>query len=146
MTKLPRTGFYDTRAVRSRQGLQFLFRSDNALYAWIVLPGIAGLAIVRIVQLVGLFAALRMARHRADDAAWTLGGYILAINGPVASPKYRFPIEPVLAVLTGAGYCTFRKWLAGDEEDSAPLRIVGALRPIGAKASWPVAYSAYKRA
>jgi hypothetical protein len=34
-------------------------------------------------------------------AGWCL--YILAVNGPVASPKYRLPMEPALAVLTGAG-------------------------------------------
>ena len=35
--------------------------------------------------------------------------YILAINGPVASPKYRLPIEPVLMVLTGAGLSFARR-------------------------------------
>ena len=31
-------------------------------------------------------------------------GFILAINGPVASPKYRLPIEPALMIFAGAGY------------------------------------------
>jgi hypothetical protein len=30
-------------------------------------------------------------------------GFILAANGPIASPKYRLPIEPVLCVVTAAG-------------------------------------------
>ena len=31
-------------------------------------------------------------------------GYVLVLNGPVASPKYRLPVEPILNVLTGAGF------------------------------------------
>jgi hypothetical protein len=118
VTKLPRTGFYDTQGSSiTDKVFNFLFRSDNALYAWIVLLGISGLAIMRIIQLVGLFAALRIRSAIAPMMLLGLwGGYILAINGPVASPKYRFPIEPVLAVLTGAGYCTFRKRLARGEK------------------------------
>ena len=38
-------------------------------------------------------------------AGWV--AYILLLNGPVASPKYRLPIEPALAVLTGAGLAAF---------------------------------------
>jgi hypothetical protein len=34
--------------------------------------------------------------------------YILLVSGPVASPKYRLPIEPVLMVLLAAGYCALR--------------------------------------
>jgi hypothetical protein len=31
--------------------------------------------------------------------AWI--GYVLAIDGPIASPKYRLPLEPIFAVFTG---------------------------------------------
>ena len=39
---------------------------------------------------------------------WCL--YILGINGPVASPKYRLPLEPVLVVMAAAGFCALRSW------------------------------------
>ena len=45
---------------------------------------------------------------------WT--GYVLAVTGPIASLKYRLPIEPVLAVLTGAGFCLLRdRWLCAPQ-------------------------------
>jgi hypothetical protein len=42
-----------------------------------------------------------------------LGGwfvFILLANGPIASPKYRLPLEPLLTVLTGAGYRACADW------------------------------------
>jgi hypothetical protein len=60
------------------------------------------------VQIVGFFTLLRRGANVAGLlllAGWIV--YILALNGPVASPKYRLPIEPVLALLTGAGLVAF---------------------------------------
>ena len=43
VAQLPRTGFYDTKAASFFEKIgRFLFRSDNVLYAWILLIGIAG--------------------------------------------------------------------------------------------------------
>ena len=101
---LPRTGFFATAGRSSIEKIaNFLFRSDNSFYAWILLTGIAGVVVWRISQAIGLSIVM------PDGAAWpaiALFGlwiaYVLAINGPVASPKYRLPIEPPLMVLTGA--------------------------------------------
>src|SRR5262249_13811496 len=82
----------------------FIFHSENATYTWILLIGIAGVLVARLVQLMGLIVVL----HRGGQVAvpclfglWVT--YVLAVNGPVASPKYRLPIEPPLMVFTGAG-------------------------------------------
>jgi hypothetical protein len=109
---LPRTGFYATRGDTFLGKLaNFILFSDSAWYVRFVLIGIVGLVIVRLVQFVGL-AGLIYAK--AFPAGLLLLGlwvfYILAINGPVASPKYRLPIEPPLNILTAAGYCTLRMW------------------------------------
>jgi len=110
IAQLPRTGFYATpgHTVFAKIG-NFLFHSDNALYAWALLLGVAGVGIVRLIQLCGLFVLIR------DRHVWPIAivlllwaGFILAANGPVASPKYRLPIEPVLCMLTGAGYALLR--------------------------------------
>ena len=110
IAQLPRTGFYATKGgtVFAKIG-NFLFHSDNAAYAWALLTGLAGVGIIRLIQLCGIFALIR------DRQAWPIAvllalwcGFILAANGPVASPKYRLPIEPVLCVLTGAGYALLR--------------------------------------
>ncbi len=110
IAQLPRTGFYATPGSSTMGKIgNFFFHSDNAAYAWALLLGAAGVAVIRLIQLCGAFALLR------DRQAWPilvlLGlwiGFILAANGPVASPKYRLPIEPALCVLTGAGYVLLR--------------------------------------
>jgi 4-amino-4-deoxy-L-arabinose transferase-like glycosyltransferase len=104
--QLPRTGFYGTPgATMPAKMWNFLFRSDSALYAWVLLIGIAGVAAIRLVQLCGLAAILGNAKDFASLlllAGWC--AFILLINGPVAQPQYRLPLEPVLCVLTAAGW------------------------------------------
>ena len=58
-------------------------------------------------QLIGVAALLRQGGHLPVLCLFGLWiAYVLAINGPVASPKYRLPIEPPLMVLTGVGLST----------------------------------------
>lgn len=103
--QLPRTGFFATQGRTMTEKIQkFIFGSDNVLYTWILLSGIVGVAIVRMVQIVGVVELLRVGVNpwiMLLFAGWCL--YVLAINGPIASPKYRLPMEPVLMVLTGIG-------------------------------------------
>jgi 4-amino-4-deoxy-L-arabinose transferase-like glycosyltransferase len=109
VSTLPRRGFYDTPGANFWEKVKaFLFGSGSTLYAWLLLFGLFGVAVFRIVQLVGLISLLRRGANVAGLlllAGWCL--YVLALNGPVASPKYRLPMEPALAVLTGAGLAAF---------------------------------------
>jgi 4-amino-4-deoxy-L-arabinose transferase-like glycosyltransferase len=109
---LPRIGFYATPGDTPLEKIgNFLFRSSNAIYAWIVLAGIAGLAAIRLVQLIGFFAVLRRPEHWPILlllSSWIV--YVLLVNGPVASPKYRLPIEAPLMVFTGAGFVSLSRW------------------------------------
>jgi hypothetical protein len=41
--------------------------------------------------------------------AWC--GFILVLDGPIASPKYRLPMEAPLMVCAGAGLHAFREWM-----------------------------------
>jgi 4-amino-4-deoxy-L-arabinose transferase-like glycosyltransferase len=112
--QLPRTGFYATSgSTFAAKVANFLFRSDSAAHAWALLLGLAGVAVVRVIQLFGLIDILRQGGKLA--AVLLLGGwcvFVLVITGPVASPKYRLPLEPVLMVLTGAGFYMLRSaWL-----------------------------------
>jgi Dolichyl-phosphate-mannose-protein mannosyltransferase len=102
---LPRTGFYATPGVSPLDKIRnFLFHSENATYTWILLIGIAGVLLVRLIQFTGLVALLRQGGQLAILSLFGLWiAYVLAVNGPVATPKYRLPIEPPLTVLTGAG-------------------------------------------
>jgi 4-amino-4-deoxy-L-arabinose transferase-like glycosyltransferase len=111
VSTLPRTGFYDTPGdTRLGKAWNFLFRSGNPLHAWIVLLGAVGVVALRLLQLRGLIALLG---SRAAWPALVLGamwiGYIVVISGPVGSPKYRLPAEPVLAILSAAGWAAMRR-------------------------------------
>lgn len=109
VSALPRRGFYDTPGANFWAKLRaFLFGSGNTLYAWLLMLGIVGVAAFRFVQIVGVISLMRRGANWAGLlllAGWV--GYVLLLNGPVASPKYRLPIEPALAVLTGAGLAAF---------------------------------------
>jgi 4-amino-4-deoxy-L-arabinose transferase-like glycosyltransferase len=105
VSQLPRTGFFATPGANMAEKIfNFVFRSDNARYAQLLLVGIAGVALIGLIQLAGLLALWRTSEIAALLFCAALIGYVLAINGPVASPKYRLPVEPILNVLTGAGF------------------------------------------
>lgn len=110
VSNLPRTGFYATEGASSLDKIQlFLFASDNARYAWILLFGILGVAAIRLMQLAGIPAVLRT----NPAGALLLSGwcvFVLLASGPIASPKYRLPMESALAVLTAAGFVTLRRF------------------------------------
>ena len=114
--QLPRTGFYSTPGASPLDKMMnFMFHSDNAYYAWALLLGLSGVVLARAIQILGM----REWIAGKDNSAifiliglWV--GYILAVNGPVASPKYRLPLEPLLMVLTGAGVAAVQdRWRAG---------------------------------
>jgi 4-amino-4-deoxy-L-arabinose transferase-like glycosyltransferase len=110
---LPRTGFYATVGTSfSEKVIKFLLYSDNAAYAWALLLGLLGVGVVRLIQLSGLVAMI-IRREISLPVLGLLGGwfvFILLANGPIASPKYRLPLEPLLTVLTGAGYRACADW------------------------------------
>lgn len=105
------TGFYATPGTSMPNKIyNFLFRSDSRIYAQALFAGALGIFAVRIIQLIGVSRLLRDG-HQAAGMILLVGwcAFILLVNGPVASPKYRLPIEPVLMVFTGAGLCTLRR-------------------------------------
>jgi 4-amino-4-deoxy-L-arabinose transferase-like glycosyltransferase len=109
VARLPRTGFYGTAGASTAEKIfNFLFRSDNSTYAWVLIGGLAGLALVRLVQLVGLATLAWTAPSAGLLLLCGWAAFVLAVNGPVASPKYRLPLEPVLCVFAGAGFVALR--------------------------------------
>jgi 4-amino-4-deoxy-L-arabinose transferase-like glycosyltransferase len=107
---LPRTGFYGTPGTSTIDKIgNFLLHSESAAYAGALLLGIAGVAIIRLLQLAGIFVLLKGGGNASVLLLFALWfGYVLMVNGPIASPKYRLPLEPLLAVLAGAGACMLR--------------------------------------
>lgn len=112
VSQLPRPGFYNTPGNSFfDKAFNYAFRSGQPIYTWLLLTGSAGLALMRLLQLIGFAALARRAAYWPAlflAASWC--GYILLVNGPVASPKYRLPLEPVFNVLGGAGLIAIRDW------------------------------------
>ena len=111
---LPRTGFYDTPGTgKGEKIVNFLFANDNPGYAWILLVSLVGLVLARLVQLGGVVSLARRGREVRVALLLLLGwvAFILLINGPIASAKYRLPIEPAMAVFFAQGFRVFvERW------------------------------------
>lgn len=108
---LPRTGFFETRGESKLAKIwNFLFRNDNPLYAWLLLAGTGGAVLLRFVQGYGFVVALGRTKALRFELAVLLGWllYTLLIYGPIASAKYRLPIEPVLALFFAYAWMAFR--------------------------------------
>ncbi|MDA8882537.1 glycosyltransferase family 39 protein [Alphaproteobacteria bacterium] len=80
---------------------QFIAGSSKA-YVTILLVSIGGAGIVSIIQFSGFFVQLRLTPILAILGFLTMA-YFMIINGPVASPKYRLPTEPILIIWLGCG-------------------------------------------
>ena len=129
---LMQTGFYESFA-QFRQEPTFLsampgdstgerlnnFIATNKTNIFMILWVVAQAALLlsRLVQLAGLFHGLRTPAYRGATLllAATIA-YFLILTGPVASPKYRIPIEPPLLILFGMGWV----WLRDLRPRSAP--------------------------
>jgi len=116
VSSLPRTGFYDMAGDSKVEKLTaFLFRNDNPTYDWVLLLSFLALLTIRAAQLWGLGGGLFGQTSRetrlilAFLMLWVL--YILLVNGPIASPKYRLPIEPLSAISSAFAFLTARDWL-----------------------------------
>ena len=110
VSQLPRPGFYNTPGNSFfDKAFNYAFHSGQPAYTWFLLTGSAGLAAMRLLQLIGFVTlARRAANWPAILLAASWCGYILLVNGPVASPKYRLPLEPLFNVLSGAGLIAIR--------------------------------------
>lgn len=71
----------------------------------------AGLLLSRVVQLAGLGSGLKDPRIRPYVALLFMTViYFLAVNGPIANPKYRLPAEPGFIILLVMGWYTLLDW------------------------------------
>jgi 4-amino-4-deoxy-L-arabinose transferase-like glycosyltransferase len=121
---LMQTGFYESFA-QFRQAPAFLsampgnsmserlanFVAANKTNGFMLLWVAAQIALLlsRLVQFGGLVHGLREPAYRgATFILVATIAYFLVLTGPVASPKYRIPIEPPLLILFGMGWAWMR--------------------------------------
>ena len=95
---LPKPNFYATPGASLWQRAKAYFLHDPGSYQWLLAAGILAMLPFLVLEGVGL---VMLARRSAMAAALAVGviAYFLVLSGPVAGPKYRLPIEPVLLVL-----------------------------------------------
>jgi hypothetical protein len=107
---LPRTGFYATPGATPVEKVwNFVSGSSSAAYLGWLAGGIVLEWPVRLLAVAGLAVALRRRELRAAGIFAVLWiGFVLAVQGPVASAKYRLLIEPLCAVLA-AQLCRTRR-------------------------------------
>ena len=96
---LPKPSFYDTAGKTLWARGSAYFFEGRGLYPALLLLGLAAGVPVLFLQAQGFFILyLRWPGVALLSGLVVL--YFLLISGPVATPKYRLPIEPVLIVLT----------------------------------------------
>jgi len=112
LSQIPRTGFVDTPGSSFPEKVfNYAFRSGNAIYSSFLIAGLAGLTIMRAAQLIGFVSLARQAALRpALFLMLSWFGYLLLVSGPIASPKYRLPLEPLFNFMTGAGLIAQFDW------------------------------------
>ena len=123
---LIQTGFYEVLAqfgqpatflsampgqTTSERLLNFVKTNATNVFMILWVVSQAALVLSRLVQLAGLGSGLvnRATRPYALFLAMTIV-YFLAINGPIANPKYRIPMEPALIIFFSIGLCALLDW------------------------------------
>ena len=87
----------------------FLFKNENTTYSRVFLFSLIVTVLVRLIQVYGLSALLvRPGFLRHAGALFLIWiAYVLLVNGPIGSPKYRLPLEPMLLIFLSIAFTNF---------------------------------------
>jgi hypothetical protein len=96
---LPKPSFYETPGKTLWERTKTYFFERPGLYQVLLAAGLATMAPFLLLEAAGFVMLARRLPWAAACAGGVLG-YFLLLNGPVATPKYRLPMEPVLIVLS----------------------------------------------
>ncbi|MBC25919.1 MAG: hypothetical protein CMM41_01780 [Rhodospirillaceae bacterium] len=94
--------FYELEAPNFLRKVLKYLEESSPLYFWLFFVGVFGSFLSLIFSIYGLFILYRLRPWAAIFASLAVL-YFLLINGPVASPKYRLPIEPVMIICASLG-------------------------------------------
>jgi hypothetical protein len=95
---LPKPSFYNTPGVSLWEKTHAYLFNDPGAYQVLLVIGLVAMLPILILETVGFVMLARASPWGAAFAGGVLA-YFLLLNGPVATPKYRLPMEPVLLVL-----------------------------------------------
>jgi hypothetical protein len=95
---LPKPSFFDTPGANLWQKARAYLLDDPGRYQLVLVAGLLATLPLVVLEAAGL---VMLARTRPWAAVFAGGvlAYFLLLNGPVATAKYRLPMEPVLIVL-----------------------------------------------
>jgi 4-amino-4-deoxy-L-arabinose transferase-like glycosyltransferase len=96
---LPKPSFYNTAGATLWEKARSYIFDDPGLYQVILVLGLIATLPFLVLEAIG-FAMLARALPWGAVFAGGVLAYFLLVNGPIATPKYRLPMEPVLIVLT----------------------------------------------
>jgi 4-amino-4-deoxy-L-arabinose transferase-like glycosyltransferase len=95
---LPKPSFYNTPGAGLWQKARAYLFDDPGRYQLLLVAGLIAMGPMLVLEAIGFVMLARMRPWAAVFAGGVLA-YFLLVNGPVATPKYRLPMEPVLIVL-----------------------------------------------
>jgi hypothetical protein len=96
---LPKPSYYATPGASLWDRAQAYFLNSTGLYQLLLILGLISMVPFAVLEVIG-FVILARRLPWAAACAFAICAYYLLINGPIASAKYRLPIEPILIVLT----------------------------------------------
>jgi hypothetical protein len=114
---LPKPSFYSTPGRTLWEKARAYLLDDPGLYQALLVLGLLGTMPFVLLSAIGFVMLARMSGWAALFAFGVLA-YFLLLNGPVATPKYRLPMEPVLIVLAAIPL----EWLTR-RRDEAPVPV-----------------------
>jgi hypothetical protein len=95
---LPKPSFYNTPGASLWEKTRAYLFDDPAAYQVLLIVGLVAMLPILMLEAAGFIMLARTLPWAAVFAGGVLA-YFLLLNGPVATPKYRLPMEPVLIVL-----------------------------------------------
>jgi hypothetical protein len=95
---LPKPSFYATAGTSLGERAHAYLFDEPGRYQLLLVLGLAAMLPVLALETIGFVMLARMRPWAAVFAGGVLA-YFLLLTGPVAAPKYRLPMEPVLIVL-----------------------------------------------
>ena len=107
--QLPHISFADDTSGNLHARTWQFISGSSTIYVMVLVVSAAGAIIVSLIQLAGFLVQVRINMMLAVLSALTVA-YFIIINGPIGSPKYRLPIEPILIIWLGCGLLSLRKF------------------------------------
>lgn len=94
------------------QLFNFIFKNSNVAYGFLMVAGLLGILLFRLIQLHGM-SFMVMSQRESLLICLLIIFYFLIISGPVGYAKYRIPMEPVLALFSAFSFDNLRLGFKG---------------------------------